>query len=121
MVGRGFWERLVQSTKRCLKKTIGRTSLTFEELHTVVVEIESTLNNRPLSYVYDDIEGISSCLTPADLIYGHRLSAVPNYRHYEVTSTSQCLTKRARYQFRLLAEFNRQWRRNYLLCHVNIQ
>jgi len=26
----GFWERLVQSVKRCLKKTIGRASLTFE-------------------------------------------------------------------------------------------
>ena len=65
-----------------MKEIIGRTSLTVEELRTVVVEIESTLNNRRLSYVYDDIEGISHCLTPADLIYGHRLSAVPNDRHY---------------------------------------
>ena len=47
----------MQSTSRCLKKTIGRTSLTFEELRTVVVEIESTLNNRPLSYIYDDVQG----------------------------------------------------------------
>ena len=113
--GGGFWEWLVQSTNRYLKKTVGHTSMTFEELRIVVVEIESTLNNRPLSYVYDDVEGISHCLTPADLIYGHRNSAVPNDRHYEVTSTSQCLMKRARYQFRLLAEFNRQWRRDYLL------
>ena len=101
----------MQSTKRYLKKTIDHTSMTLEELRTV----ESTLNNRPLSYVYDDVEGISHCLTPADLIYGHRNSAVPNDRDYEVTSTSQCLMKRARYQFRLLAEFNRQWRRDYLL------
>ena len=111
----GFWERLVQSTKRCLKKTIGRTTLTYEELRTVVIEIESTLNNRPLTYIYDDAEGNSRCLTPADLIYGYRLSSVPSERQYEVTSTSQCLTKRARYQFRLLAEFNRQWKRDYLL------
>ena len=55
----GFWERLVQSIKRCLKKNLGRTSLTFEELITILVEIEATLNNRPLSYLYDDEEGIS--------------------------------------------------------------
>ena len=98
-----------------MKKTIGRTTLTYEELHTVVIEIKSTLNNRPLMYIYDDAEGNSRCLSPADLIYGYRLSSVPSERQYEVISTSQCLTKRARYQFRLLAEFNRQWKRDYLL------
>ena len=35
--------------------------------------------------------------TLADLIYGYRLSSTLNERHYEATSTSQCLTKRARY------------------------
>ena len=112
----GFWEQMVQSTRRCLKKTIiGHTSLTFEELRTIVVEIESTVNNRPLSYIYDDIKEISHCLTPTGLIHGHCLSGLPNDSHYEVTRTSQYSTKRARYQFRLLAEFNQQWRRDYLL------
>ena len=111
----GFWERLVQSIIRCLKKTIGQTTLTYEELRTAVIEIESTLNNRPLTYICGDEDGSSCCLTPANLIYGNRLSSIPNERQYDITSTSQCLTKRARYQFRLLAEFNRQWRRDYLL------
>ena len=48
----GFWERLIKSTKRCLKKQIGRTSLTFKELRTILVEIEATLNNSPLTYIY---------------------------------------------------------------------
>ena len=65
----GFWERLVRSVKRCLKKSVGRSLLTFEELCTLVVEIEATLNNRPLTYIYDDEEGLSYPLTPADLIY----------------------------------------------------
>ena len=47
----GYWERLVQSVKRCLKKTIGRSTLSFDELATALVEIESTLNNRPLTYI----------------------------------------------------------------------
>ena len=44
-----FLERLVRSVKRCLKKSIGKSSLKFEELPTLMVEIESTLNNRPLT------------------------------------------------------------------------
>ena len=65
----GFWQRLVRSVKRCLKKSVGRSLLTFEELRTLVVEIEATLDNRPLTYIYDDEEGLSYPLTPADLIY----------------------------------------------------
>ena len=45
----GFWERLVRNVKRCLKKTVGRSLLTFEGLRTLVVEIEVTLNYRPLT------------------------------------------------------------------------
>jgi hypothetical protein len=70
----GFWERMIQSTKRCLKKNLGRTLLTFEELRTVLVEIEATLNNRPLTYMYDDDKGICYLLTPSQLIYGWQIS-----------------------------------------------
>ena len=56
----GFWERLIKSVKRCLKKSIGRAMLSFEELRTLLVEIESTLNNCPITYVYDDEEEVSS-------------------------------------------------------------
>ena len=64
-----FWEKLVGIIKR-LKKTVGRTTLTFEELRTILVEIEGTLNNRPLTYLYDEVEGISRSLTSADMICG---------------------------------------------------
>ena len=47
----GAFERMVQSTKRCLKKMVGQASLTPDELLTAIVEIESILNSRPLSYI----------------------------------------------------------------------
>ena len=54
----GFWEHMVWSVKRCLKKVVGRSTLKFEELATLFVEIVSVINVRPLTYVYNDQEGI---------------------------------------------------------------
>ena len=111
----GYWERMVGIVKRCLKKTIGRCTLTIEELSTVMIEIESTLNNRPLTYLYSDDEGVSQVLTPAHLIYGRRLTTNPSSRQFEVMSTAKTLTRRVKYQFQLLSNFARQWQREYLL------
>ena len=95
----GIWERMVRSVKRCLKKVLGRSSLNFQELRTLLPEIESVLNARPLTYVFDDQEGISYPLTPAQLIYGRNLTAC-NDKHFEVLSTNKALTKRANYHRR---------------------
>ena len=77
----GFWERLVRSVKRCLKKSVGRSLLTFEELRTLVVEIEATLNNRPLTYIYDDEEGLT---------HSSRLDIWSPYRHHATPETLNC-------------------------------
>ena len=55
----GFWERLVRSVKRCLRKTLGRSILNFYQLSTVLIEIECILNSRPLTDVEDDTSGLT--------------------------------------------------------------
>ena len=63
----GVFERLIWSVKRCLKKIVGRATLTHEELLTVITEIEM-INCRPLSYVtQDDLE---EPITPSHLLVG---------------------------------------------------
>ena len=115
----GFCERLIQSVKRSIKKTVGRTSLAYDELNTLVVEVESLVNSRPLVYIYDDEESISHPLTPSHLISGHRISAMPNDEYFEIMSTHNTLTKRQRHHKQLLQQFSKQWKREYLLSLRN--
>ena len=48
--GGGTFEKMVRSTKRCLKKLIGRAHFSFDELTTALAETEAVLNSHPLSY-----------------------------------------------------------------------
>ena len=111
----GFWERLVKSVKRNLKKTVGRASLNYDELNTLVIEIEGLLNARPITYIYDDDDALAQPLTPSHLISGRKINVLPNDEHFEIISTHNTLTRRQRRQRQLLQQFARQWRREYLL------
>jgi hypothetical protein len=72
----GMFERLISSTKRCLKKVISRAKLDYDELLTVVTEVEMIINSRPLSYVSpDDLE---EPLTPAHFLTGKRTMSFPD-------------------------------------------
>ena len=112
-----LWYSMIifRSQKKVVKKVVGKSTLTFDELVTTVAEIEATLNNRPLTYVQDDEEGVSYVLTPASLIYGQRLATTPSGCQFEVLSTNKTLTKRAKHQFRVPSSFTRQWQKDYLL------
>ncbi|KAL9977059.1 hypothetical protein ACROYT_G014423 [Oculina patagonica] len=110
----GYWEKLVRSVKSPIQKTIGRSTLTYDELSTLLTEIEGLINARPLTYVYDDEDSISYPLTPSDLIYGRRVTTTPNSQHFEITSTYDSLTKRLKHHRHLLGQFTRQWRNEYL-------
>ena len=111
----GYWERLVRSIKSPIKKVIGRSTVSYYEMCTLLTEVEAVINARPLTYVYDDEESVSYPLTPSDLIYGRRIIALnPNSQHYEITSTYNSLTKRLKHHRHLLSQFTRRWRNEYL-------
>ena len=106
---------MVQTVKRSLRKVIGRAVLKFDELNTLLIEIESVINGRPLTYVYDDSEGISYALTPAHLLYGRRLVTSPSATQFEIMSTNKALTRRSKNQRFLLNQFANCWKKDYLL------
>eukprot|EP00731_Ephydatia_muelleri_P011218 Em0006g112a len=92
----GIFERMVHSIKRCLKKIVGQTRLMYDELVTVVTEIEMILNSRPLSFVSS--EDLDEPLTPSHLLTGRRLLCLPD-PHQMLTQTME----------------GPQWKREYLL------
>ena len=63
----GFYDRLVGSVKRSLRKAIGKVCLNNEQLLTILKEAEAVINSRPLVYVGDDINS-SMTLTPAHFL-----------------------------------------------------
>ena len=74
----GFWERLIGLTKLTLKKVLGRTYETLESLHTMTVEVEAILNNRPLMYVSTDSDDVEP-ITPSHLLHDRSIVSLPHF------------------------------------------
>jgi hypothetical protein len=68
----GWWDRLVGTTKRCLRKVLGKTLAKDEELGIILVKIEAVLNSRPITQ--DEVDA----LTPAHFLCGAKLTALPS-------------------------------------------
>lgn len=72
----GLWEAAVKAAKHHLRRVIGDATLTFEEMSTLLSQIEACLNSRPLSALSDDPDDVSA-LTPGHLLIGAPLTALP--------------------------------------------
>lgn len=108
----GFFERMVGSVKRCLRKTLGNAKLSRDELVTVLVEVEGTLNSRPLTNEYDEVN--TEVLTPAHLIFGRRMKSIPDEPVEEEEEKEDNCSVRFRHLSLRLAHFWKQWRNEYL-------
>ena len=88
--------------------------VSYEELCTLLTEVETVINSCPLTYVSDNQDGISSVLTPSHLINGRRITTTPNDHHFEIVSTFESLTKKVKHHRHLLTQFTKQWKNDYL-------
>ncbi|XP_062538696.1 uncharacterized protein LOC134206972 [Armigeres subalbatus] len=78
----GIWEAGVKSVKSHLKMVMAENKLSFEQLATVLAQIEAILNSRPLSPLSNDPNDIAA-ITPAHFLIGREFQAIPepSYQH----------------------------------------
>ncbi|XP_075542076.1 uncharacterized protein LOC142576031 [Dermacentor variabilis] len=111
----GFWERMVRSVKVALRKLLGRSSLSFEELITVLYEVEAVINSRPLTFIYDDAQEPEP-LSPAHFLVGRKLTTLPPHLlPDEIPGGGMHLSRRWKYRTAMADSFWRRWRKEYLL------
>ncbi|XP_063985392.1 uncharacterized protein LOC135166762 [Diachasmimorpha longicaudata] len=72
----GKWEAAVKSTKYHLRRVLGTTTLTYEELNTILIQIEACLNSRPIVPMRDDPDDLQA-LTPGHFLIGEPLQLLP--------------------------------------------
>lgn len=106
----GLWESALKSMKAHLRKIVGTVKLTYEELTTVLTQVEASLNSRPLvPLTTGNREGIEA-LTPGHFLIGKSLCSIPE----PILVPSNNLHKRWHMCQCLTQHFWRRWSSEYL-------
>jgi len=72
----GVWEAAVKAVKHYLRRVLGNSTLTFEEMATFLAQVEACLNSWPIAPLLDDPDDLAA-LTPGHFLVGTALLAVP--------------------------------------------
>lgn len=106
----GLWEAGVKSVKYHLKRVANASLLTYEEFSTVLCQIESCLNSRPLCPLSNDPKDLNS-LSPGHFLIGTSLAAIPEQNLQNVA-----INRLNHYQklTQLIQSFWSRWRKEYL-------
>ncbi len=94
--------------KQSLYKVIGGLNLKWKELAKVLLDVEISLNNRPLTYVKDDVE--LSVLTPNLMITGESYVL----HDEESDSTEEEMRRRAKYVLQSKQAVWKRWTGEYM-------
>ncbi|XP_070172476.1 uncharacterized protein [Polyergus mexicanus] len=106
----GLWEAAVKSAKTHMRKIIGTTPLSFEELYTVLTLIEACLNSRPLTPLSNDPSDLQS-LTLGHFLIGDAVTAIPEHNLMDLS-----MNRLTRYQLlsRIQQHFWIRWSKEYI-------
>ena len=107
----GLWEAGIKSCKTLLRKIVGVQTLTFEELYTVLTQVEAALNSRPISPMSSDPNDLN-VLSPGHFLIGSPLDAWPD------ATDSKNLTLNPQQRWKLMQQLSRsfwtRWQAEYL-------
>lgn len=111
----GLWESNIKSVKMHLDRVIGEQRLTYEELNSVLVQIEAVLNSRPLCRLHNDASA-PEALTPAHFL---TLRPIGNLPMEDVSDINIGRLDRFQLIGRMVQDFWKRWRVEYLTTLQN--
>lgn len=106
----GAWESIVKVVKSILFRVIGKQLLSYEELSTVLTQIECLLNSRPLTVLSSD-PAEPTALTPSHFLHTAPLLSLPAP---EIKSDPVSLLHRHSLLDNVVQSFWKRWRLEYL-------
>jgi hypothetical protein len=112
----GWWERVVGMVKVLLRRILGRASLLYEELSTVMCDVECVINSRPLTHLSGSPKDLVA-LSPNLFLIDDKPYGVPDLDAVD----SKSLNRRLQYQQQLKNDLRKRFRDEYLglLVHRN--
>ncbi|KFD61799.1 hypothetical protein M514_13649 [Trichuris suis] len=112
----GAWERLVRSVKTALKKTLHRSLLNADEMMTMLCEVESQINARPLTFVGEDPRD-QEPLTPFHFLHGRppEVNTTVERDNLPTPAFATELTKRWQYYRVVLSQLWKRWKKEYII------
>ncbi|XP_055590912.1 uncharacterized protein LOC129742994 [Uranotaenia lowii] len=106
----GLWEAAVKVAKKHLFKQLGSSSLSFEDMATVLAQIEACMNSRPLTPMTESPDDLA-ILTPGHFLIGMSMSSLPDPDVTHIPANK--LDHYHRLQ-EYVQQFWHQWKREYL-------
>ena len=108
----GFFERMVGVVKNTLKKSLSQAHLKFAELQEILLDVEFSLNNRPLTYQGEDLD--SEALTPNHLIHGRRIKPMKEEEIFSDEDEVADAKRRLKYLQRCKSRYWNRWSKEYM-------
>ncbi|XP_062538668.1 uncharacterized protein LOC134206940 [Armigeres subalbatus] len=95
----GIWEAGVKSFKYHFRRIMGQQAFSMDQLLTVVAQIESVLNSRPLVPLSDSPDDLTA-LTPGHFLIGEPLVSIPepDLLHLSLIASPVCRTCNAQFK-----------------------
>lgn len=107
----GLHEAAVKSAKFHLRRVMATASLTYEELNTLVKQVEAVLNSRPLCTKQTSNDDEIFILTPGHFLIGRSLVSVPET---DIREKKVSLKQRWELLVQLKQHFWNRWSKDYL-------
>lgn len=109
----GIYEAVVKSMKYHLKRIVGQQVLVYEQILTLLIEIEGILNSRPIHPLSDDPSDVQA-LTPGHFLVGEPIVLPPPYS-IAAQPQNKFSVKTWKQRQRMLDHFWKRWQEEYLV------